>query len=310
MSDQLLKNNRLYGWDPIEQYFDLYIPVGAWRHGHPRRPLGRLPGHRNAVRPRTTTWAATRSCSPTTPTPRPASWLTFTAQRPVDGSDRHQLRRRHGPLVSGRHAEPVSSAVRWVSKDNNDAFYTCSTRSTTPFPPLRHRRPTGRATTTTTTSSPRGSTASTRRVHTKTEAYFMWERDAELGGTPSIGTAAILRRRRRHRHRDSRLVARLRRAQLHHVRHSPRTTTSRSATNSGATKPASAPASPALFQPYHRHEPQFQRGAAVSPRNRLLPQLDEPAFDIGTKHGMLMGGFDVTCGSEKWRGGWLQIATV
>ena len=24
-------------------------------------------------------------------------------------------------------------------------------------------------------------------VHTKTEAYFMWQRDAVLGGTPSIG---------------------------------------------------------------------------------------------------------------------------
>jgi hypothetical protein len=26
------------------------------------------------------------------------------------------------------------------------------------------------------------------QVHTKTEAYFMWQRDAYMGGTPSIGT--------------------------------------------------------------------------------------------------------------------------
>ena len=26
-----------------------------------------------------------------------------------------------------------------------------------------------------------------KKVHTKTEGYFMWQRDAELGGTPSAG---------------------------------------------------------------------------------------------------------------------------
>ena len=49
MSDQLLKNNRLYGLDPIEQYFDVYVPWCFRGHGGSRRPLGRLSGHRNAT---------------------------------------------------------------------------------------------------------------------------------------------------------------------------------------------------------------------------------------------------------------------
>jgi hypothetical protein len=63
-SDQFQKHNLLYGWDPLENYVDVFIPwvikgldirVGRW------------------VACRTTTWAATRFCSPTTPTRRPAS---------------------------------------------------------------------------------------------------------------------------------------------------------------------------------------------------------------------------------------------
>ena len=50
-SDQLLKHNQLYGFDPTEQYVDVYIPWVTQGMDRPRRPLDRLPGHRNAVRP-------------------------------------------------------------------------------------------------------------------------------------------------------------------------------------------------------------------------------------------------------------------
>ena len=71
-SDQLLKNNRLYGWDPLEYYGDLYIPGIA--DGLSIR-LGRYisPPDIEAQLCRTTTWRPTRSCSRTTITPRPAS---------------------------------------------------------------------------------------------------------------------------------------------------------------------------------------------------------------------------------------------
>ena len=49
VSDQLLKHNLLYGWDPTEavrRRVHSRVPGG---NRHPRRPLDRLPGHRDPV---------------------------------------------------------------------------------------------------------------------------------------------------------------------------------------------------------------------------------------------------------------------
>src|SRR5262249_1193123 len=78
--------------------------------------------------------------------------------------------------------------VRWVAADNNDAFYTCLNNINNAE--FRHFEVDGQ---------PFGhdnynyivSTWEHRfseKIHTKTEAYFMWQRDAEVGGTPSLGS--------------------------------------------------------------------------------------------------------------------------
>ena len=70
---QLQNNNALYGWDPIEQYFDIYYPwfaqgvlfrVGRWVA---------CPDIETQLAP-DITWVPTRCCSPSIPTRRQASW--------------------------------------------------------------------------------------------------------------------------------------------------------------------------------------------------------------------------------------------
>jgi hypothetical protein len=77
--------------------------------------------------------------------------------------------------------------VRYVSKDNNDAFYTwLNSINNAEF---RHFEQYGQLlghdnfNYVVTTWEHRFS----KEIHTKTEAYYMWQRDAELGGTPSAG---------------------------------------------------------------------------------------------------------------------------
>ena len=77
--------------------------------------------------------------------------------------------------------------VRWVAEDNKDSIYTCLNDINNAE--FRHF------------DLAQGSAGHdnfnyivstwqhtfTEKVHTKTEGYFMWQRDAELGGTPSLG---------------------------------------------------------------------------------------------------------------------------
>jgi hypothetical protein len=77
--------------------------------------------------------------------------------------------------------------VRWVSKENNDAFYTwLNAINDAKFRHfLENGQPAGHDNFNyvVTTWEHRVN----KDIHTKTEAYYMWQRDAELGGTPSIG---------------------------------------------------------------------------------------------------------------------------
>ncbi len=56
-----------------------------------------------------------------------------------------------------------------------------------------------------------------KKVHTKTEAYYMWQFDAVVGGTPSLGPPHVVRRRRRSRQVHPGHIAHLRHLELHHV---------------------------------------------------------------------------------------------
>ena len=121
-SDQLLKHNNLYGWDPTEQYFDVYIPGLLEGTDHPRRPLDRLPGHRNAVLRRQLHGQPfdpvhLRHLHPD------RRHVHLEAQRPVDGPGAFTRARTWPPGTRAPSPRPAFG-LRWVSKDNNDAFYT------------------------------------------------------------------------------------------------------------------------------------------------------------------------------------------
>src|SRR5262249_39434130 len=77
--------------------------------------------------------------------------------------------------------------VRWTSKDNNDSFYTVlNAVNNAEFRYFTLRgQPAGHHNYNIfqTTWQHRFN----ERIHTKTEAYVMWERNAAVGGTPSIG---------------------------------------------------------------------------------------------------------------------------
>jgi hypothetical protein len=184
-SDQLLKHNALYGWDPTEQYFDLYIPGVA--QGLILR-LGRwiaCPDIETQFAP--DNYMGTHSILFTFDTyTQTGLWTTlmlnqqWTVQAGINaGNDM-------APWYKG--AIPCGTfGVRWVSADNNDSIYAMLNQINNAE--FRHFEQYGQ---------PLGHDNFNyqvvtwqhkfdERIHTKTEAYYMWQFDAELGGTPSAG---------------------------------------------------------------------------------------------------------------------------
>jgi hypothetical protein len=185
-SDQLLKNNRLYGYDPTEQYIDVYIPwvaegmivrVGRWI-ACPDIETQFAPDNYMGSHSILFTYDSYTQTG---------VMLTFRL------SDQWMVQ---GAIHAGTDMAPWYRGaaltgflgLRWVAKDNNDAMYTCLNNINTAQ--FRHfefdGQPFGHDNFNyiVTTWEHRFSEI----AHTKTEAYFMWQRDAELGGTPSLGT--------------------------------------------------------------------------------------------------------------------------
>jgi hypothetical protein len=184
-SDQLLNHNFLYGFDPTEQYLSLYIPQIAegmviW--------VGR--------------WIA---CPDIETQFAPDNYLgshsilfTFDTYTQTGVMGTIMLNKQwvvQGCIESGTDMAPWYKgaiatgmfAVRWVSKDNNDSFYTALNNINNAK--FRHFDVNGQ---------PAGHDnfnyivttwqhRFTREFFTKTEAYYMWQLDGVLGGTPSIG---------------------------------------------------------------------------------------------------------------------------
>jgi Putative beta-barrel porin-2, OmpL-like. bbp2 len=79
--------------------------------------------------------------------------------------------------------------ARWVSCDNNDSIYTCLNQINdakfSHFIDWGLHEPAGHDNFNYIVST--WQHRFTPEIITKTEAYFMWERDAEVGGTPSLG---------------------------------------------------------------------------------------------------------------------------
>ena len=183
--DQYQNQNQQYGYDPIEQYVDIYIPwvlegmdirIGRWVA---------CPDIETQLAP--DNYLASHSILFTYDTyTQTGVMLTFRPQEQwlfqigINAGD------DMAPWYAG--ATPCGfAAFRWVSKENNDAFYTALNQIDNAE--FRHFDVNG---------VPAGhdnynyivSTWEHRfceDIHTKTEAYYMWERDAVVGGTPSLG---------------------------------------------------------------------------------------------------------------------------
>jgi hypothetical protein len=184
-SEQLLRHNLLYGWDATEQYFDVYIPwvaqgmivrVGRWIA---------CPDIETQFAP--DNYLGSHSLLFTFDTyTQTGVMLTFKLTDQWTFQSALHAGTDMAPWYPG--ALPTGAfGLRWVAKDNNDAFYTwLNAINNAEFRHFeQYGQPLGHDNFNylVTTWEHRFSSW----AHTKTESYIMWQRDAELGGTPSAG---------------------------------------------------------------------------------------------------------------------------
>jgi hypothetical protein len=184
-SDQLLEHNNLYGFDPTEQYVDLYYPhveqgmivrFGRWIA---------CPDIETQFAP--DNYMGTHSLLFTVDTyTQTGAMATFMVDRQWSWQVGVHAGTDMAPWYEG--AVPTGMAgVRWVAEDNRDSVYLVLNA----INDAKFQR-----------FEVDGQLAGhdnfnyvvgtwqhkfTDAVHTKTEAYYMWQRDAVVGGTPSIG---------------------------------------------------------------------------------------------------------------------------
>jgi len=184
-SDQLLEENNLYGWDPTEQYVDVYFPGVA--DGFVLR------GGRWIACPDIETQFAPDNYMG-------SHSLLFTVDTYTQtGLMGTVMLNKNWTVQAGIHAGtdmapwyegavPTGMAgVRWVADDNRDSIYLVLNsinsakfqRFTVDGQPAGHDNFNYLVGT--------WQHLFSLEVHTKTEAYYMWQRDAVVGGTPSIG---------------------------------------------------------------------------------------------------------------------------
>jgi hypothetical protein len=184
-SDQLLKHNFLYGFDPTEQYVDLYVPwvaegmilrVGRWIA---------CPDIETQFAP--DNYMGSHSLLFTFDTyTQTGVMLTFKLSDQLTVQAALHAGTDMAPWYKG--ALPTGAfGVRWVTASNNDAFYTWLNA----INDAKFRRfeedgqPAGHDNFNYLVST--WEHRFSREFITKTEAYFMWQRDAVVGGTPSLG---------------------------------------------------------------------------------------------------------------------------
>ena len=184
-SDQLLLHNNLYGWDPLENYIDWYIPwvgqglivrVGRWV-ACPDIETQLAPDNYMGSHSILFTYDTYTQTGIMLTQKLNDQWIVQLGINA--GNDM-------APWYKG--AVPCGYAgVRWVAKNNKDAVYAVLNQiddgKFSHF--YYHDQPAGH-------DNFNYFVATWEHVfnkdfHTKTEAYYMWERNAELGGTPSLG---------------------------------------------------------------------------------------------------------------------------
>jgi hypothetical protein len=184
-SDQLLMNNNRYGWDPVEQYFNVYIPgflggtdirVGRWiacPDIETQYSVDNYMGSHSIL----------------------FTYDTYTQTGIMVSQMINKQWMFQAVLHSGTDMAPWypgaiptgAFGIRWVAEDNKDATYTWLNaindaefrHFTVNGQPAGHDNFNYLVTT--------WEHACSEYIHTKTEAYIMWQRNAELGGTPILG---------------------------------------------------------------------------------------------------------------------------
>jgi hypothetical protein len=184
-SDQLLVHNRLYGWDPTEAYGELYVP---WVAQGMKLTIGRwiaTPDIETQFAP--DNYMGSHSLLFTVDVYTETGVMAmvmldkqWTVQAAIhSGADMAPWYR--GAMPTGMFG------VRWVSCDNMDSVYTVlNAVNNAEFqyfdlngvPAGHHNYNIFQST---------WQHKFNDDAHTKTEAYIMWERNAAVGGTPSIG---------------------------------------------------------------------------------------------------------------------------
>jgi hypothetical protein len=183
--NQYAKNNLLYGWDPIEQYVDVYVPgiaqgmifrIGRWVAcpdiETQLAPDNYLVSHSILFTYDTYTQTGFEFTFKLSD-----QWLVQAGLNCGDDM---------APWYKGATVSGFFGA-RWISADNKDSIYTCLNQINNAE--FRHFDIDGQAA----GHDNYNYVVSTwqhkftDKFLTKTEGYFMWQHDAELGGTPSIG---------------------------------------------------------------------------------------------------------------------------
>jgi len=184
-SNELLLRNEQYGFDLTEQYFEAY-----------------LPGIAQGMMVRVGRWIA---CPDVETQYAPDNYMashsllftydTYTQTGVMLSFMLDEQWMVQGGVHAGTDMAPwyegaVPTAflgLRWVAEDNKDSFYTCLNNLNNAQ--FRHfelaEGPAGHDNYNYLVST--WQHAFNEKVHTKTEGYFMWQNDAELGGTPSLG---------------------------------------------------------------------------------------------------------------------------
>ncbi len=184
-SDQLLKNNRLYGYDPLEIYGEVYIPgiadglnIRVGRYISPPDIEAQMaPDNYLASHSILFTYDNYTQTGVLATLKLNDQWMVQAGLNA--GGDM-------APWYKG--AIPTGFlGLRWISKDNNDSVYTCWNDINN----AKYRQfeddgqPTGHDNYNYVVST--WSHRFNPKFITTTEAYFMYQYDAPLGGTPSTG---------------------------------------------------------------------------------------------------------------------------
>jgi Putative beta-barrel porin-2, OmpL-like. bbp2 len=178
-SSQLLKNNREYGYDPLEIYFDYYIP---WVAQGMLIRVGRYispPDIEAQMSP--DNYLASHSllfaydCYTQT-----GVLVTVKVNDQINAQAGINAGCDMAPWYDG--AVPTAFlGLRWVSKANNDSIYTCLNSCNNGA--FRENDQHDNLNYIVSTWTHRFS----EQIHTSTEAYYLWQHNALVGGTVSTG---------------------------------------------------------------------------------------------------------------------------